>query len=424
MTDAALNRAERKELERLRARAAGRKGRGARWTGAVVLLVLAAITGVLATATVFARNEVLNTDRFVANMEPLYRDEEIRGAVAARVSGAITGALDVEALVAEAVDAVQTKGGPEVLDRLAAPLASGVNSFIDDQVQAVVHSDQFTELWRQANRTAHTSLVRLLTGDGDGALSLDGNDLVLDLGPVLDAAKARLVAAGFDLAARLPELSVTFTVATSESFPKLQVAAALLNAAAWVLPIAALALLAAGVAIAPSRRRGLGLGALFLAVGMLLLWGAVSIGRSAYLAGLGDAVQSPTAAANLYTALTRFLIGGAQTIAVLALIVALACWLLGPGAAATAVRRLALGARDGLARLLAGAGLGFGAFGAFVFRSRRPIEFAAVAAGLLWLVLWRHPGVSGVLTVALVVALFIAVVEVVGRASQDARAAA
>jgi hypothetical protein len=422
MSDAALNRDERAELERLRAQVQGRgRRRGLRWTASVVLLVLAAVVLVLATVTGFARNEVLNTDRFVETMEPLYHDDEVRAAIAARVSNAVDEALDVDALVAEAIDAVQTRGGPEVLDRLAVPLASGIDSFIDKQVTAVVHSDQFTELWSQATRGAHTALVSLLRGEsGSGVLELQGEDLVLDLGPVLEQVKQRMVDAGFALAERIPAMSVTFTIASSEALPQLRTAAALLDAAAWILPIAGLALLAAGVALAPDRRRGLLIGALAVAVGMLLLSLGLEIGRSAYLAGLGDAVQSPAAAGNVYDAVTRFLGDAAQTVTVLALIVALACWLLGPGTAARASRRLGATGRDAAARGLAGAGVSFGAAGAFVHRYRRGIEVALVAAGLLWIVLWRYPGVSGVLTVALVVAVLILVVELIGRAAFEA----
>jgi len=423
MSDAALNRSEREELERLRART-GRRGSGARWTGAVVLLVFAALLGVLATVTVFARNELLDTDRFVANVEPLYGDAEVRAAVAARVSGALTDALDVDALVAEAIAAVQTKGAPDLLTRLGSPLASGINSFIDKQVHTVVYSDQFTELWRGATREAHTALVGLLTGEQGGTLQIRGQDLVLDLGPVMDAAKQRLVDNGFGLAARVPAVAVSFTIASSAAFPKMQLAAALIDTLSWLLPIVALALLAAGIALAPSRRRGLLIGAVCTAAGMLLLWAAISFGRAAYLAGLGDSVQSPTAARNVYDTLTRFLVDGAQTIALLALIVALACWLVGPGVAARAVRRLATGGRDVVARTLSGAGLSFGPFGAFVHRYRRAIEFLAVIAGLLWIVLWRHPGVSGLLQITAVVLLVVLIVEVIGRSALEARRSA
>lgn len=420
MSDAALTRAERAELERLRAQASpGRGKRGARWTGSVVLLVLAAVVLVLASATVFARNEVLNTDRFVDNMEPLYRDGEVRAAVAARINGAVDQALDVDALVAEAIDAVQTKGAPEVLDRLAVPLASGIGSFIDKQVNAVVYSEQFTELWREATLRAHTSLVALLRGDG-GPLELQGDDLVLDLGPVVERVKDRMIEAGFALAERIPAVSVHFTIAQSETFPKLRVAASLLDAAAWVLPIAGLALLAAGVATAPDRRRGLLIGALCVAGGMLLLSAGLTIGRGAYLAGLGDGVQSQQAAVNVYDTVTRFLKGAAETVTVLALIVALACWTIGPGKAPTALRRLGAVGRNAAARGLAGAGVTFGRFGAVVHRNRRAVELALAVAGLLWIVLWRHPGVSGVVTVAVVVAVLVVVVELIGRAAVEA----
>jgi hypothetical protein len=425
MSDAALNRTERAELERLRAQAPDRGGRrGLRWAGSIVLLVLAAVVIAAAAVTVFARSQVLDTDRFVDTMEPLYSDAEVRAAVAARVSNAIDQALDVEALVAEAIDAVQTRGAPEVLDRLAVPLASGVDSFIDEQVHTVVHSEQFTELWREATRGAHVALVGLLTGERDGALRLQGQDLVLDLGPVLAQVKERLVDSGFGLAERIPAMSVTFTVAESEALPKLRTAASLLDAAAWVLPIAGLALLAAGIALAPGRRRGLLIGALCVAAAMLLLSGALTVGRGAYLAGLGDSVQSPQAAANIYDTVTRLLRSGIQTVTVLALITALACWLLGPGAVARGTRRTGVAGRNAAARGLAGSGLTFGAAGGLVHRHRRGIQLLLVVGGLLWIVLWRHPGVPGVVTVALVVAALALIVEVVGRTSVEAERAA
>jgi hypothetical protein len=422
MSDDALTRSEREELERLRAQASrtGKGRRGLRWAGSVAVLVLAAIVIMLASVTVFARNEVLNTDRFTDTMEPLYADAEVRAAVAARVSNAVDEALDVEALVDEAIAAVQTKGGPEVLDRLAVPLASGINGFIDKQVNAVIYSDQFTELWREATRSAHTALVALLRGDGGELLELQGQDLVLDLGPVVERVKDRMVDAGFALAASLPAISVTFTIAQSEAFPQVRTAATLLDAAAWILPIAGLALLAAGVFLAPSRRRGLLIGALCVAGAMLLLSAGLMIGRGAYLAGLGDAVQSPAAAANVYDTVTRFLKGAAETITVLALITALACWLLGPGTVARGSRRLGATGRNAAARGLAGAGLTFGAFGSFVFRYRRVIQALLVVGGLLWIVLWRHPGVSGVITIVLVVAVLAAIVELIGRTAFEA----
>jgi hypothetical protein len=426
MADAELNRAERAELERLRARAAGagRRHGGWRWAGSTVLLVLAALVITLAAVTVYARNEVLNTDRFLDTMEPLYADDAVRAAVAFRIGAAIDEQVDVDALVAEAIDAVQTKGAPDVLDRLAVPLASGVESFIDKQINRVVYSDEFTELWREAMRGAHTAFVAVLTGErDDAALQLKGDELVLDLGPVLAKVKERLVDSGFGLAERIPAISVDFPIAESEAFPKMRTAASLLDAAAWVLPIAGLALLAAGIVVAPDRRRGLLIGALCIAGGMLLLSAALTIGRSAYLAGLGDSVHSPEAAANVYDAVTRFLKGTAETITVLALIVALACFLLGPGTVARASRRLGAWGRNAAARGLANAGVTFGAVGAFVERYRRGIELALVLAGLVWIVLWRHPGVSGVITVAIVVAVLALIVEVIGRASVEARGA-
>lgn len=414
---------ERAELERLRSEVTRLRERPrrrvGRWSLSVLLLFLAALLTALSGVAVFARNEVLDTDRFVANLAPLARDDDVRDAVAQRVTDAVTKGLDIEGLTQRALAAIETKGAPDILDALADPIASGIESFVSKQVDAIIHSEQFEDLWATAIREVHASLHKILTGQPGELLDVQDGKIVVDLAPVFDTVKQRLVDNGFAVAAKLPTVSVTYPLMDAAPVKQARTAATVLNAVAWVLPFTALALLIAGVLIAPDRRRGLLVGALLTAGAMLALWGGLWIARTAYLGALPDTVRSPRAAAALFDIGVRFLVGAAQTAAVLFGLVALGSWLAGPGRFATGLRRVLAGLFGAIARGVDRFGLPLTGFAGAVHRNRRAIELVLLVLGLLWLVLWGHPGIPGTLTVTAVVCLAIAVTEICARLNRE-----
>ncbi|MEV3936790.1 hypothetical protein AB0K52_12540 [Glycomyces sp. NPDC049804] len=424
MDDEPLSRSERAELERLRAEVAARKPharsgrRGARWLGAVVVLVLAALIGMLSIVVVYARDQLLDTDRYVATVAPLAEDDDVRAAVSARVADTVNEKLDIESYVDQAMDAIQTRGAPERLDALAAPIASALEGFVADQVHAVVYSDRFAQLWTSANTTAHEAVAAILRGETSETLQVQGDTLYIDLGPLVEQVKSALVDRGLTIAERIPAVSVQFALIEVRGLANAQGAAELLDVLAWAMPLTAIALLLAGVYIAPNRRRALLIGAVLLAAAMLVLLIAVAVARTITLANLPEEVRSPEAVASVYDIVVRFLTAGAQTAIVVALIVALAAWLAGPGVGAAAIRRAASGLLDLAATGLARSGLPLGPVPAFLVRNRRALEWAAVALALVWLILWPHRGVSGALWVTLTLAAVVAVIEVLARTEQ------
>ena len=57
-----------------------------------------------------------------------------------------------------------------------------------------------------ANREAHTQMVAVLTGEGTETVDVTGNTVSLNLAVIIETVKAQLVNAGFELAARIPEV--------------------------------------------------------------------------------------------------------------------------------------------------------------------------------------------------------------------------
>ncbi|HET9008168.1 MAG TPA: hypothetical protein VFQ04_15770, partial [Actinomycetes bacterium] len=161
---------ERAELERLRAEnaalrarmgregaagtdteptpGAGRVGRQ-RWRSivATLMIVVACVLAPLSVVAIWTRNQVTNTDRYVATVSPLADDPTIQNAITDQITAQVFNYIDVQGLTNQAVDALTERGLTPALATqlraLAVPIASGVESFTRDQVAKVVQSDAF-----------------------------------------------------------------------------------------------------------------------------------------------------------------------------------------------------------------------------------------------------------------------------------------
>jgi hypothetical protein len=434
---------ERAELERLRAEVATLRSRlrqpaadrgdrvaAVRRTGrqrwrtivATLLIVLACLLAPLSVVAVWARNQVTNTDRYVATVAPLAEDPAIQNAIADQITAQVFTYIDVRGLTNEVVDALATRGLPPrlaaQLQALTVPIASGVEGFTRTQVGKVVQSQAFADAWVQANRVAHDELVKALTGEGGGAITVEDNRVSVNMAPFIQTVKQQLTAAGFTLAARIPEVNASFTVFQSDSITRARSAFNLLNTLGVWLPVIVLILIVLGVYVARDHRRALVGAGLGVALGMLVLALGLAIFRSIYLNGVPADVLPHDAAAVLYDTIVRFLRAGLRTVLVLGLVVAAGAFL--TGQSVTAVRT-----RESLARAIGWlqggaeqAGLRTGPVGGWVHRHKRALRIGAVVAASLALVFWSRPTGKVVIGLALALLVALAIIEFLGRAPQ------
>jgi hypothetical protein len=434
---------ERAELERLRAEVATLRSRlrqpaadrgdrvaAARRTGrqrwrtivATLLIVLACLLAPLSVVAVWARNQVTNTDRYVATVAPLAEDPAIQNAIADQITAQVFTYIDVRGLTNEVVDALATRGLPprlaDQLQALTVPIASGVEGFTRTQVGKVVQSQAFADAWVQANRVAHDELVKALTGEGGGAITVEDNRVSVNMAPFIQTVKQQLTAAGFTLAARIPEVNASFTLFQSDSITRARSAFNLLNTLGVWLPVIVLILIVLGVYVARDHRRALVGAGLGVALGMLVLALGLAIFRSIYLNGVPADVLPHDAAAVLYDTIVRFLRAGLRTVLVLGLVVAAGAFL--TGQSVTAVRT-----RESLARAIGWlqggaeqAGLRTGPVGGWVHRHKRALRIGAVVAASLALVFWSRPTGKVVIGLALALLVALAIIEFLGRAPQ------
>ena len=202
-----------------------------------------------------------------------------RTAIADQITAQIFTHLDVRGLTSQAVDALATRGCPprlaDQLQGFAGPLASGIQGFVRTEVNKIVQSQAFADAWVQANRVAHQALVKALTGQGDGAVTVAGDTVTLNLGPFVETVKARLVAGGFAPAERIPQVNASFVLFDVKNLTQVRSAFDLLNTLGIWLPIIAIVLLGVGVLVAKDHRRALVGAGLGVAGGMLLLGAGV-----------------------------------------------------------------------------------------------------------------------------------------------------
>lgn len=402
-------------------------GRRSRWwaVASAVLLTLACVLAPLSVIAVWASAEISDTEQYVATVAPLADDPAVQRAVADQVTAAILTELDVQGLTSDALEviAAQDDVPPRVADALpalAVPIANGFANFTRTQVGNVLASPEFANVWAQVNRAAHTQVVKLLEGNEGGAVTAQGDTVTLNLGPVIDQVKQRLVAQGFDLAANIPTVDRSFVLVQSEAVTRAQTGYRLLNTLGFWLPLVTLALFAAGVVMAGDRRRALVRGSLGVVGAMLLLGIGLAVLRLTYVNETPGNVLTEAAAGQVFDTLVTFLRTGLRAVAVLGLLVALAAFLSGPSS--TAVRTRAAFER-GLGSLRGGAesaGWDSGGVGVWTYTHKRGLRLGVFLAAGLLLVFWTRPTAWVVVWTALAVALALVLVEFLGRPPRPA----
>jgi hypothetical protein len=429
---------ERAELERLRAEVAElerhsqaaparRKHNGWRAPVSVVLIVVGCLLAPLSVVAVWTANQVSSTDRYVANVAPLINEPSIQRAMTEDITRQITTRLNVKGLATQAAGALTQRGLPRVgslLNNFSGQIAGAVNGFIHTEVAKIVASPQVARLWVRVNTAVHAQLVKALSGQGNGAVTISNNQVVLNLGPFIDVAKRDLANRGLTIVNKLPAINPTLALFSAKYLVKAQAAYRLLNTLKWVLPILTLVLLGLGVYVARGHRRALIGAGLGLAASMVVLGLGLTIFRGIYLGSVPPRVLPADAAAVLYDTLIRFIRDGLRVVLVVGLIVAIAAFFTGPSV--TAVRTRGAFER-GFAWIRSSgehAGLSTGPAGRWTYTHRKALRITAVAIAALVFIFWGQPTWVTVVVIAIVLLIVLGLIELIGRPAAPAEVAA
>ncbi|MFF7586148.1 hypothetical protein ACFZCK_01500 [Kitasatospora purpeofusca] len=413
-----------RRVAELEADARGRKEHHRlRTTGSVVLVVVASVLSLLAVISVWAHDEITDTDRFVATMAPLAHNPDVQSALANRITDAATEQVDVKALVNDLSQAAAEQGVPprlaQLLGGLTGPLEGALTNLVHSAADRVVTSDAFATVWEEAVRAGHATMVKALTGEGGGAVVLKNDEVVIDIGPMVDRVKTALVQAGFAPAAKIPEVHTEFVVFSSPDLAKIRGGFRLLEILGWWMPVITVLVAAGAVFTAFNRRRALAGAALGIAAAMLLLGLALTVFRSYFLDHL-PTDASPAAAGAVYDALVTYLRTAVRVVGFLALVVALGAILIGPSRAAVTVRSVAGHGVAALRSAADSAGFRGGPAERFVRRYKRWTGVAILVVAAVLFAFWDHPTAMVVFWFAVVVLAAFAVREFLAPAYRTA----
>ncbi len=370
-----------------------------------ILLVLACVFAPLAVFSIWLHDQVNDTNRYVQTVAPLSENKAIDAAVAAKITNELFARVDVQTLAKQAL--------PPQGQFLAGPLSSGLRSFTQQTAEKVLASPQFSELWKQANRIAHTQVVALVKGKSGGVVTSKDGKILLNLGALTSTVQTQLHNQGVTLFDGI-KINDTFELVQSKHLAQASKYVRYLDAAAILLPLGVLAAFALAIGLSEDRRRTLLHGGLGLAFSMAVMLALLYAGRAWAVSAAGGQDVPHDAAVAFFDTIVRFLRTGLRTGLTIGIVLAAAAWVSGPSAAAVRVRTTV---RRGLTGLAEREDWEFGTIGTLVAAHKRALRYVIAILGALILVVWQRPGPKGVLLLTAIVLVGMAVVEVVGRAA-------
>ena len=386
--------------------------------GVVVCVVLAVLLTTPAVVAFWGQRTLNDTQRYLDTVGPLVNSPEVQDAIATTVTNAIEQQVDIEAILNQVFAGVITDR-PR-LQKLVGPLSGAVNGLIDREVREFVASDAFADIWVRVNTRAQQALVRLLKGEEEtGAVSLQGDQVVLDLSDVIDQVKQRLVARGLTIVENIPIPDKDRQIVLLEA-PQLKQARTIYAfanpVARWLILVVAALYLAAFLLSRRRPRMTVIIGVALVANALLLAW-ALSIGRQLFIDQLAGTVFGP-ASRVFYDTLGAYLERGWHVLGWLGLILVVVGWFTGSNASGTAVRTTLSGGLESVGAMLADGPLG-GA-GQWVAANARWLRVAVGVVGVVVLLWGTDVSVSRLLWSLLLLVVLLAVVQVLVGAGRGA----
>jgi hypothetical protein len=399
-----------------------RPSRG-RSVAAVLCVVLAALLTTPAAVAYWGQRTLNDGERYVDTVGPLVNSPEVQDVIATKVTTAIQQQVDIEAILNDVFAGVITSA-PR-LQLLVGPLSAAVNGLIERQVREFIASDEFADFWVRANTRAQQVLQRILNGDDSGAVSLQGDQVVLDVDEVITRVKERLVDRGLTMVENvpIPETDRQIVLMDAPKLRQMRTIYAFSNPVAkWLLPLVGVLFVAAFLLARRRARMGVWIGAI-VAANALLLALVLSIGQQLFVKALSGTAFGP-ASRVFFETLLVYLDRGQQVVLWLGLILVVAGFYAGANRYGSAVRRTLSGGLENIGSSTAGSGVTSAA--GWVEANVGWLRVAVVALGAVVL-LWGNNASTNRLwwSLALVLVL-LALLQVLvgaGRAGEPGRTA-
>lgn len=376
-----------------------------------ILMTVGVILAPLIIVTTWTRNQLLDTNRYVANIGPLASNPAIIDVAAADATNALFKAVDVENRVDEAL--------PDSAGVLAGPLTNVIRQFTEDAARRALQTDAFQTIWNEANRVAHGQIEKALTGGGDALTTNDGM-IVLDLSPIVKDILSFLDNEGvtfFD-GVTTKDFDLQFELFDASGLARAQAIVSVLDTITYVLPFIMVLCFGLALWLSPNRRRSVFRGGIGIAIAATVTALAVALGRSIYLYAVSGPGLPRAALEATWDILVRYMTGGLRALIAAGVLIALSAWITGPSRAAVRIRSATRDLIAGASSRAEDRGLELGQFGQFVRTYATALRVAGVALGGLYLLAVTHVSAGKLILAVVVVLAYLAVIEFIVRAAR------
>ena len=294
----------------------------------IVCLALAAILLLVASTTAWVRNQVLDTDNWVATSSELLEDPAVVDSLSRYVVDQLYSSVDIQTELEDVL--------PEALQPLAGAVAAAVREPATDGVAALLGTDRVQRLWAELNRRAHDLLVGVLEDDlrvvdtTDGTVTLNLGDIVRELGASLGLPE--------DVLDRIPEDAGQIVLVRSDQLAAAQRAVEVTRVVSTWAFILVVALYAGAVYLARDRRKTLrNVGWSVVGVGILLL--LVHRLALAYVVSMVELPSNEPPVRAAYRIASVMLVQMAWSGILIGVVTVLGALYAGPSRVATTIRR-------------------------------------------------------------------------------------
>ena len=213
------------------------------------LFALATILLFVSSLTVWAKRQLLDDQAWANSSTQLLANDEVRGAIAQKLSDGLFQQIDVEAQLRERL--------PPRAQAAAAPLAAALQNNVGPAAaNRLLQRPRVQTLWQNANKRAHAAVVRVLEGKDlgpNGNISTANGEVTLDLRPAITRLATRL---GIEdkLKANADPTAGQIVLMKSDQLGAAQTSVKILKALSSLLLIAVFALFALAIYLARGRR--------------------------------------------------------------------------------------------------------------------------------------------------------------------------
>jgi hypothetical protein len=231
------------------------------------LFAVATILLFVSSFTVWAKRQLLDDQAWANSSTQLLANDEVRGAIAQKLSDGLFERVDVEAQLRERLP-------PRAQPAAAALAATLQNTVGPAAADRLLQRPRVQTLWQNANKRAHAAVLRVLEGKDlgpNGNISTANGEVTLDLRPAITRLATRL---GVEdrLKANADPTAGQIVLMKSDQLGAAQTSVKILKALSSLLLIAVFVLFALAIYLAQGRRRWLlgATGASLVFVGLLV----------------------------------------------------------------------------------------------------------------------------------------------------------